>query len=96
MADVPEIQKVEAEVTAIKAVVEAVSKLEKDSQRRVLGYVASLLGVNEADRTRNPHAMQGSVGASGNIKTIPLPPGVNPQAIADSLRSAGVSAQARG
>jgi hypothetical protein len=92
MADNLEVRKVETEVTAIKAVVEAVSAMEKDSQRRVLGYVASLLGVNEADRQAFPRAPMNP----GNVRTIPLPAGVNPQAVAESLRSAGVSAQARG
>jgi len=78
-------EQLQAELTTVSDVLTAMSKLEAESQRRVLWYVADSLGLN------NPNAQraQGQPQAP-NVRTVPLPPGVDPKTAADALRAAGV------
>lgn len=87
-----EVAKAEAELKAIKKVVEAVAALDQNSKRRVLGYAASLFDVNEV---RQPMRAAPPPPVTGQTRRIPLPPGTDPRAVAAGLVAAGVDATAR-
>lgn len=76
------VEQIQAETQAIIGVMQQLDKLERDSQRRVMWYVADTLGLNGPPQPR-PVNQQA-------VRTVPLPAGVDAQGAAEAMRGMGV------
>ena len=76
----------EKELLAIKLVVETLKSLNDESKRRVLGYVASLFSVNDA----RPQQMMAPPPMGARVRSTPLPPNVDPNAVRQAIDAAGL------
>ena len=76
------VEQIQAETQAIIGVMQQLDKLERDSQRRVMWYVADTLGLNGPPQPRPVN--------QSAVRAVPLPAGVDAQAAAEAMRGMGV------